>query len=128
MKVKALPTSACVFVVQPLLCEANTSLAVFLSSPVNPSARILHLKARLYLSLLPPQIIIKNIKEKEFTSKDLTATYCCPHCFFSFRRSYSHSHRKRTGPGAPGSDRPSPTSASPHEKPPDLRCQHIWPG
>lgn len=37
----------------------------------------------------------KNKREEILLTKDMGATYCCPHCFFSFRRCYSRSHRER---------------------------------
>lgn len=62
----------------------------------------------------------KSIRKEIQLAKDPTATYCCPHRF-SFRRCI------HAVTYAPGSNRPSTTSPSPHGKSHDPRCQYIWP-
>lgn len=65
-----------------------------------------------------------NFLEKgKFCGGKKIATYCCPHCFLSFKRHYSHSHRQEND--APGSARPSTIPFSSHKESHDLRCQHI---
>lgn len=66
----------CMFVVRPLLREANTPPRSYIRNQ--------------YWGI---RCMFRKIKKDIVLAKDLTATYCCPHCFFSFRRRYSRSHR-----------------------------------
>lgn len=78
----------CMFVVHPVLCEANVSpstIAPFFSL-------ILTLEVTFKINKRHSLHVYNTERKDILLAKDLTATYCCPHCFFSFRRRCSRSH------------------------------------
>lgn len=67
----------------PRLCEANTPPRM--SSPFSNS--ILTLEVAFEISTDAFTACSENQTEGNFTCKRLTATYCCPHCFFLIQAS-----------------------------------------
>lgn len=113
IKVSALHSKVHVCCPPPLIHEANTP------SRIPPLTNV----------ILAVEVTLKSIRIRSLDGivleKDATATYCCPHCFSSFRRRNSRSQRKKKLPGRPD---PPPLHPTLIRKAHDLRCEHIWLG
>lgn len=83
IKVSALHSKVHVCCPPPLIHEANTP------SRIPPLTNV----------ILAVEVTLKSIRIRSLDGivleKDATATYCCPHCFSSFRRRNSRSQRKK---------------------------------